>query len=418
MAIQGSGSINMTDIAAEFGGSVPHSLSEYYRNGGAVPGNNTNVPTSGTISLSNFYNAVNEIQYVVSSSTTNFQTSSAFGSNWSTAVPKRLTINSGVTVGSSNGNPAMVIESSMGGTLIVHNSGSIQGTGGSGSSSGSGGGAGPAVRSDQNGSITFYNNSGASIYAGGGGGGRGGNGGTGGSGGTGGTGGNGSYNNHYFFPNGQSSGQRCSPGGHSYFQGPITTTGWCQRCYGGHAYANGGTTQFYYKKQHFRQGTFRNIHCLVPATQSGAGGGSGGSGGSGGAGGAGGNGQGYGQSRQNGSGGSSGAGGNGGAGGGNNGNNSGVGGTGGTGGQGGTGGTGGNGGDWGQSGGSGNGGATGNTGATGSTGASGTAGGGSGGASGSGGSGGSGGSSGGATSYYIQNRNYMTFHNSGSVAGS
>ena len=44
----------------------------------------------------------------------------------------------------------MVIESSMGGTLIVHNSGSIQGTGGSGSSSGSGGGAGPAVRSDQN----------------------------------------------------------------------------------------------------------------------------------------------------------------------------------------------------------------------------------------------------------------------------
>ena len=65
MAIQSSGQISMTDIVNEFGGSVPHSLSEYYRNGGAVPGNNTNVPTSGTISMSNFYGAVNEIQFTV-----------------------------------------------------------------------------------------------------------------------------------------------------------------------------------------------------------------------------------------------------------------------------------------------------------------------------------------------------------------
>ena len=110
MAIKSSGSLSMTEIVAEFGGSVPHSLSEYYRNGGAVPGNNTNVPTSGTISFQNFYDAVNEIQIVVNSSSTNYQTSAAFGSNWTTAVPKRLTINSGVTVGSSNGNPAMVID--------------------------------------------------------------------------------------------------------------------------------------------------------------------------------------------------------------------------------------------------------------------------------------------------------------------
>ena len=148
MAIQGSGTISMTDIVDEFGGSVPHSLSEYYRNGGAVPLITLTCQRRGTISLSNFYNAVNEIQYTISSNTTNFQTSAAFGSNWSTAVPKRLTINSGVTVGSGNGNPAMVIESSMGGTLIVHNSGSIQGTGGGGSSSGNGGNGGPAVRCD------------------------------------------------------------------------------------------------------------------------------------------------------------------------------------------------------------------------------------------------------------------------------
>ena len=187
MAIQGSGAISMTDIVNEFGGSVPHSLSEYYRDGGAVPGNNTSVPTSGAISMGDFYNAVNEIQIVVSSNATNYQTSSAFGSNWSTAVPKRLTINNGVTLGSSNTNPAMTIDGSMGGTLIVHNSGSIIGKGGAGSSSGNGGDGYNAVRSDQNGSITFYNNSNGSIYGGGGGGGKGG------TGGQGGQGGNGSY---------------------------------------------------------------------------------------------------------------------------------------------------------------------------------------------------------------------------------
>ena len=156
MAIKSSGSLSMTEIVDEFGGSVPHSLSEYYRNGGAVPGNNTNVPTSGTISMSNFYNAVNEIQIVVSSNATNYQTSSAFGSNWSTAVPKRLTINSGVTLGSSNTNPAMTIDGSMGGTLILHNSGSIIGKGGAGSSSGTGGNGYNAVKSDQNGSCLLY----------------------------------------------------------------------------------------------------------------------------------------------------------------------------------------------------------------------------------------------------------------------
>ena len=163
MALQSSGEIDMLDIVAEFGGSVPHSLSEYYRNGGNVPGNNTNVTTSGQISMSNFYNAVNEIQVTVSANTTNYQVSNAFGSNWATAVPKRLTINSGVTLGSSNSTPAMVIEGSMGGTLIVHNSGNIIGHGGAGSSSGTGGNGYNAVRSDQNGSITFYNNSGAGI---------------------------------------------------------------------------------------------------------------------------------------------------------------------------------------------------------------------------------------------------------------
>ena len=48
MALQSSGAISLANIAAEFGGSTPHSLSEYY---GVASG----VPSSGTISLSNFY---------------------------------------------------------------------------------------------------------------------------------------------------------------------------------------------------------------------------------------------------------------------------------------------------------------------------------------------------------------------------
>jgi len=69
MALQTSGAISMSDIAAEMGGSTPHSISEYYRGGGLtqsgfyVKGSfvalNTGVPTSGTISFSDFYGADN-----------------------------------------------------------------------------------------------------------------------------------------------------------------------------------------------------------------------------------------------------------------------------------------------------------------------------------------------------------------------
>ena len=63
MALPSSGTISINDIATEFGGTVPHSLSEYYRGGGLVPDTSTNasVPTSGTISLSNFYGAANTL---------------------------------------------------------------------------------------------------------------------------------------------------------------------------------------------------------------------------------------------------------------------------------------------------------------------------------------------------------------------
>lgn len=49
MTTPASGAISIIDIVTEFGGTAPHSLSEYY---GVASG----VPSSGTISLSDFYN--------------------------------------------------------------------------------------------------------------------------------------------------------------------------------------------------------------------------------------------------------------------------------------------------------------------------------------------------------------------------
>ena len=60
MALQSSGAISLNDIAGEFGGTTPHSLNEYY-------GVATGVPSSGTISLSDFYGTANayNIEYLV-----------------------------------------------------------------------------------------------------------------------------------------------------------------------------------------------------------------------------------------------------------------------------------------------------------------------------------------------------------------
>lgn len=57
MAIHTSGPIALSHVAAEFGGSTPHSLSEYYRGGGLVADTpqNATIPTSGQIQLDDFY---------------------------------------------------------------------------------------------------------------------------------------------------------------------------------------------------------------------------------------------------------------------------------------------------------------------------------------------------------------------------
>ena len=61
MTLPASGAISINSLVGEYGGSAPHSLSEYYKGGGLVANhsNNANVPTSGTISLSNFHGQSN-----------------------------------------------------------------------------------------------------------------------------------------------------------------------------------------------------------------------------------------------------------------------------------------------------------------------------------------------------------------------
>ena len=57
MTLPSSGTISINSLVGEFGGSTPHALNEYYRNAGLVTSGNTNVPTSGALSLSDFYGA-------------------------------------------------------------------------------------------------------------------------------------------------------------------------------------------------------------------------------------------------------------------------------------------------------------------------------------------------------------------------
>jgi len=68
MALQASGAISLAQVQAEFGGGNPISMSEYYQGGAYVPttasfgkasGTNAAIPSSGVISMSNFYGGRN-----------------------------------------------------------------------------------------------------------------------------------------------------------------------------------------------------------------------------------------------------------------------------------------------------------------------------------------------------------------------
>ena len=175
-AIPNSGAISLADFAAEFGGTAPHSMSEYYRDGGNVPSNNSNVPTSGAFRFGQMRGAINAIINTLAN-TTNVNLATVFGDNWASSVPKEIIIPSGVTIGGTGTSDALTAPSGMGGTLTITNAGNIIGFGGA-----SGGNGGNAIRIASAG-ITVDNT--GFIAGGGGGGGAGGTGGQGGNGGNG-----------------------------------------------------------------------------------------------------------------------------------------------------------------------------------------------------------------------------------------
>ena len=172
MALQTSGAISIADIATEFGGSAPHSLSEYY---GAASG----VPTSGAISISHFYGKSSQFTFTITTNQTNANLASlATAAGWDGSSALVATINSGVYISSnSTGTPALTVSGSFPAGVTLVNNGYIVGMGGSGgvgrngnNTGGSGGYAGGTALSVSS-AITINN---AGTVAGGGGGGSGG----------------------------------------------------------------------------------------------------------------------------------------------------------------------------------------------------------------------------------------------------
>ena len=142
MALQTSGAISLANIQTEFGGSNPISLSEYYGGGTYVPaGANPGIATSGAINMNSFYGGVAATVLTISANVNNYDIGAqAIAAGGDKSTPVILTINAGVTVGStSSGTAAMYTGTgwSSGTTINITNNGSIVGATGSAGSSGS-----------------------------------------------------------------------------------------------------------------------------------------------------------------------------------------------------------------------------------------------------------------------------------------
>jgi len=124
MAVKSSGSLAMTDIVNEFGGSAPHSLNEYY---GVASG----VPTSGTIAFDDFYGASAVISLAYPSGNHQKVNLESWVTSLGHSVPNNfaITILYDTTFWSNDiGVPALTTGNL--GNLILYNNGIIMGKGG------------------------------------------------------------------------------------------------------------------------------------------------------------------------------------------------------------------------------------------------------------------------------------------------
>ncbi len=183
MAIAASGSVSFSDLRSEFvGGSAAVSYSDLYRGGSNIrtkAANNTgvnlaaSVPASGIINFTNFRSQAKGFRFTYTTTSTDQDADTLFGSDYSVNYPKEIVINSSVTIGGVS-DDALDIPSTLAGTLVINNNGSIIGFGGA--SAGAAGGS--AINCAVSG-VTINN---TGLLAGGGGAGN-----------VGGAGGNGSY---------------------------------------------------------------------------------------------------------------------------------------------------------------------------------------------------------------------------------
>ncbi len=106
MALPSSGVLTLDDIQTEFGGTNPIDLSDYYRGGSLVPDTATNagIPTSGVISVTDFYGATNVI-------TLDFVRRTQYTPTSSTTI-------SGVAIGAANPNRMVILQNSIFGSNL------------------------------------------------------------------------------------------------------------------------------------------------------------------------------------------------------------------------------------------------------------------------------------------------------------
>lgn len=169
MAINTTGPISIGRIVTEFGGTAPHSLSEYYRNGPFVTSNNTGIPTAGTIRLSNFYGAVNLFIFNITEDVQEINLRTyLLARGWGGNAPVQLSLAAGRYLWSDSTAIPAVTTGAFPGGLIFTNNGFIMGKGGAGGDSvnPAGRAGGPALSATTN--FAIINNG---YIAGGGGGG-------------------------------------------------------------------------------------------------------------------------------------------------------------------------------------------------------------------------------------------------------
>jgi len=188
MAIPSSGPISLDDIQTEFGGTNPIGLSEYYAGGSFVSSGTTGdsgpIPTSGEISIGEFYGSANRVTINLSNAGTaskqNIYTLASADPTYSAGITDVVYTNSGTLTSDVIGTAALKTGTfASGDTVKIVNTGLIIGKGGDGGAgknwpspaTGNTGGAGGKALALQFG-VTIDNTGG--TIAGGGGGGAGG----------------------------------------------------------------------------------------------------------------------------------------------------------------------------------------------------------------------------------------------------